>query len=1057
MLHRYLAVWSSLLVVLALSGAVHAAPVTYDFVNGTLNGTTVTGTLTLDDQTQTILSWNISTEAGPDDNGTANFDGATFSDSTGVINTSTPAQIILRENLPNPFQSPGINDNLDIRFDTGVVNILGFGPAGGSVGITECWNCSPARSGTVFLVPQQPPAASVQFAATNLDVGEGAGTTAIILQRSGSSAGVVSVEVLEGSPGTAIAGDDFVDFSGVLVTWADGDTADKVVDVTLIDDDLVEGTENFELTLSNVQGGVIGQNAILNVNILDNDGATINPTIEAASFCAGAGGFEFDVLLSGTTTTEFIFRISGDDGAFLAPTERFQVNFDANGNVTSSTPPEVVTIGSVQNDRWVDGLVNNAVISPSGADTYRVTGVIANGTTPFTDSDLVGQVGFRTSEGTMAMSNLAIDACPGQANAGALDFDAATATVDENVANGALQFTVTRTGGNSGVVDVTVTASAGTATEGSDFQTVNTLVSFADGDDAPQTVTLNNIIIDDTDAEQDETFTLTLSNPTNNATLGNLTSQTITIIDDDGTGPDAGGDEQVDGPVGGQVEITFPVDGVFPININTNAGAVNPTVLNQAGDVTFTLDVDPQATPGDTINAVITLTDANDDITTKQVSIDVVAPQAQRNLAELAGLTRNQQQVATALDSLCGNIQNAGSTDADTLDLADKCVTLRDTGTTDAQAINALDAINPEELAVLATSALRLSTLQHGNLDQRINGLRSGATGIDLAGLDIEIKGQRVPGEAIAEIFNNLTGGAAGSDDFGRWGLFLDGKIKWGDKDATENEQAFDFDVAFLTVGADYRFRDNLIAGGALSWGKIEADFDSGGEFDIDSLNASLFATWFAESFYVDVLFTYGENDYDTERRIQYTDIGGLVDLNAIGSTEGEQISGGIAAGYDFNHGALTIGPHIGAYTVDLDVDDFVERGGAGLNMAIGEQGAESFTLNAGFHASYVFTPSWGVLIPHLRADAVFELEDDAQSVTVGFAADPFRNDPLAATPTIQIETDTPDEQYMVINAGVSAQFIRGISAFVNYQYTSSMEDWAIEDLTWGLRWERSF
>jgi len=200
---RRLSVWFIGVLLGGLSWAAAAAPVTYDFVNGSLNGTTVTGTITLDDQTQQILSWNITTEAGPDDGGNANFDGATFSDTTGLVNTSTGAQIILRENLPNPFQSPGINDNLDFRMDVGVGTILGFGPSGGSVNITECWNCSPSRTGTAFLVPQQAPGATVEFVDTEIVVSEGDGQVAVALRRVGSTAGVVTVDVSEGSPGTA--------------------------------------------------------------------------------------------------------------------------------------------------------------------------------------------------------------------------------------------------------------------------------------------------------------------------------------------------------------------------------------------------------------------------------------------------------------------------------------------------------------------------------------------------------------------------------------------------------------------------------------------------------------------------------------------------------------------------------------------------------------------------------------------------------------------------------------------------------------------------------------
>ena len=78
------------------------------------------------------------------------------------------------------------------------------------------------------------------------------------LARQGGSEGEVSVNYsLEN--GTAVSGEDFVSQSGTL-TWSDGDTVQKTVTVTLINDSIEEDSEQFRLVLTaedaNLLGGV---------------------------------------------------------------------------------------------------------------------------------------------------------------------------------------------------------------------------------------------------------------------------------------------------------------------------------------------------------------------------------------------------------------------------------------------------------------------------------------------------------------------------------------------------------------------------------------------------------------------------------------------------------------------------------------------------------------------------------------------------------------------------------------------------------------------------------
>lgn len=112
---------------------------------------------------------------------------------------------------------------------------------------------------------------------------------------------------------------------------------------------------------------------------------------------------------------------------------------------------------------------------------------------------------------------------------GQLQFAATQPTVDE--AAGTLTINVTRTSGSDGVVGVSIATSDGTATAGQDYTAVGTTISFAAGDSAQKSITLN--VANDAADEPDETFTIVLSNPTGGATLGTQTTATILITDDD--------------------------------------------------------------------------------------------------------------------------------------------------------------------------------------------------------------------------------------------------------------------------------------------------------------------------------------------------------------------------------------------------------------------------------------------------------------------------------------------------------------------------------------------
>ena len=99
-------------------------------------------------------------------------------------------------------------------------------------------------------------------------------------------------------------------------------------------------------------------------------------------------------------------------------------------------------------------------------------------------------------------------------------------------AEASVDFTVTLDRASADTVTVDYRTSPGTATEGADYTATSGIVTFAPGDTAK---TISVPIVDDDVEDGGETFSVTLSNPTN-ATLGNHTATgTIHNNDDDGS------------------------------------------------------------------------------------------------------------------------------------------------------------------------------------------------------------------------------------------------------------------------------------------------------------------------------------------------------------------------------------------------------------------------------------------------------------------------------------------------------------------------------------------
>lgn len=340
-------------------------------------------------------------------------------------------------------------------------------------------------------------AGTLQLSSAMATVAEGAAAT-ITITRTGGSDGPVSLNYAT-SNGTAIAGSDYVPSSGIL-SWADGDAAAKTLLVYALTDTASDPNETVTVTLSNPVNTTLGAPStgivtITDVPLAGEPASNVQFAVAALTANLSSGSANVTVTRSTPTTAPVTVGYA-----------------TANGSATAGQD-YTATSGTMT---FAAGETSKTFAIPLQAD-----GVTANETILLALSN----PGTGAVLATPASAVLTInDDVP--ANAGSLQFSASSATVAEG---GAATVTVTRTGGSNRAISVSYATTAGTATSGSDYVPVSGTLSWAAGDTTPRTIAL--FALADTANEVNEVLTLTLSNPTNGATLGTLTTATATITD----------------------------------------------------------------------------------------------------------------------------------------------------------------------------------------------------------------------------------------------------------------------------------------------------------------------------------------------------------------------------------------------------------------------------------------------------------------------------------------------------------------------------------------------
>nr|WP_305907820.1 autotransporter outer membrane beta-barrel domain-containing protein [Methylomarinum sp. Ch1-1]MDP4520601.1 autotransporter outer membrane beta-barrel domain-containing protein [Methylomarinum sp. Ch1-1] len=297
-----------------------------------------------------------------------------------------------------------------------------------------------------------------------------------------------------------------------------------------------------------------------------------------------------------------------------------------------------------------------------------------------------------------------------------------------------------------------------------------------------------------------------------------------------------------------------------------------------------------------------------------------------------------------------------------------------------------------------------------------------------------------------------IGGGASADSIASRFDIYTNGHTSWQEYNRQSLNPGFDLFDSKVMIGADYRFNDNFIAGLTSSYLSSDTTLNQGaGEIDTDGYAFSIYGSYYLnDSFFIDGTFAYADQRHRTTRNIAY----GSVSQVASADVDSDTFSAGVVTGYNFFVDGWTITPTARWMYRSIQLDGYTESlsnpGAAGgtLGVAIGDQEYESITGNFGAQVSYAWSQSWGVLMPTLAAEYVHEFSNNSQSVNVRFINAPD------GTGGFSIRNSARDRDYATINAGLSAQFARGVSAFVMYEKLLDLNSITSDSLSMGVRLE---
>ena len=280
-------------------------------------------------------------------------------------------------------------------------------------------------------------------------------------------------------------------------------------------------------------------------------------------------------------------------------------------------------------------------------------------------------------------------------------------------------------------------------------------------------------------------------------------------------------------------------------------------------------------------------------------------------------------------------------------------------------------------------------------------------------------------------------GGKAILQSPSRWEVFGAADASFHDQNRLPNLPAgYESNTYTGSVGAEYLVNSNLNLGFAWSYLDHQTDLDNGlGGVDIEGNLVSMYGSYFRNSNYFDLLYSYGFFENDLTRNTLLPTLG-----FARGNTDSDAHILSFNAGRNINFGnGLVMGPILGLDYTDGEIEGYRERGAGRANLNYLRRDYESLISEAGWQISSTREVNRGWLTLQGRASWGHEFSPEADALRASLATSPFTlvngaNVRQIGGFNLNIPGAQPGDNWL--NLGVGARLLThgGVGIHVDYQ-----------------------
>jgi autotransporter-associated beta strand protein len=379
-------------------------------------------------------------------------------------------------------------------------------------------------------------------------------------------------------------------------------------------------------------------------------------------------------------------------------------------------------------------------------------------------------------------------------------------------------------------------------------------------------------------------------------------------------------------------------------------------------------------------------------------------------------LNPNQRNVAKALDSF------VLATEGDAVLVG----TALDSLTTE-QFPAAFDQIMPGFYESLGDILIEQTYNQTQLLTQRLGTLRLGATGFQSIGLSQPIKYDK-DGKSTADA--KTASPIVESAIEKNWNAWVMANGEFSISRGLAGVPNYNNNAGGFLVGADYRLSENFVAGLFAGYEYSYAKYNGGSSTRGNSALFGLYGSYTHEDgYYADAIVSGGYTGFQTRRSIEF----GSIDRTARANPNSGQFSAALNLGKDFEVGKFTLGPIIGAQYTYAGIGGFTETGADSLDLALGQQNANSLRTNLGARLAYNWEVATNItLIPEVRGFWMHEFLNEPRNISSALEG--------GSGPSFDYETSAPYSNSVFGGAGISAKVGDRWSASVFYNVNFGAE-----------------